>query len=231
MRQREIDVANQESRIVISAKSQDESRAQAEADSARAEAVKAAEAVATAREIAEAERTHEVALLTAKNEGQTEAARLRIRAEAEKDTASDLVVARLEEAEARKKVRLAEAEGLKALNEAENVLDPNIVTMRVDLARLEALPKVVSEMVKPAEKISSIKVHHISGLGAGAGGPVSTTESGDGRPVVNQVLDSIMGMAVQLPALKKIGEELGMSMDGDLGDVTDRDMKGSRTKA
>ncbi len=49
--------------------------------------------------------------------------------------------------------------------------------------------------------------------------------------VVNQVLDTIMGIAVQLPALKKIGEELGMSMDGDLGDVTDRDMKGSRSKA
>ena len=42
-------------------------------------------------------------------------------------------------------------------------------------------------------------------MGVGAGG-------GD-KPPVNQALDSIMGMAVQLPALKKIGEELGVSMD------------------
>ena len=45
----------------------------------------------------------------------------------------------------------------------------------------------------------------MGGGAAGAGG-------GD-KPPVNQALDSIMGMAVQLPALKKIGEELGVSMD------------------
>jgi hypothetical protein len=33
------------------------------------------------------------------------------------------------------------------------------------------------------------------------------------KPVVNQALDSIMGMAVQMPALKKLGEELGLSME------------------
>ena len=29
---------------------------------------------------------------------------------------------------------------------------------------------------------------------------------------VNQALDSILGMAVQLPALKTLGDELGLSM-------------------
>ncbi|MCI5108936.1 MAG: hypothetical protein MRY75_00140 [Marivita sp.] len=29
---------------------------------------------------------------------------------------------------------------------------------------------------------------------------------------VNQALDSILGMAVQIPALKTIGDELGLSM-------------------
>ena len=41
--------------------------------------------------------------------------------------------------------------------------------------------------------------------------------SGEGvagdKPVVNQALDSIMGMAVQMPALKALGEELGVSME------------------
>ena len=31
--------------------------------------------------------------------------------------------------------------------------------------------------------------------------------------MVNQALDSIMGMAVQMPALKALGEELGVSME------------------
>ena len=229
-RQREIEIANQESRIVISAKSQDESKAQATADTARAEAVRAAEAVATARQVAEAERKFEIALLAAENEGQAEAARLRLRAQAERDVAGDLAKARLEEAGARKEERLADAEGLKALNEAENVLDSGIVAMRVDLARLDALPKVVAEMVKPAEKISSLTVHQVSGLGLGSGGS-QAAESGEGKPVVTQILDSIMGMAVQLPALKKIGDELGMSMATDLGDVTGRNLKDSGSKA
>jgi uncharacterized membrane protein YqiK len=229
IRQREIEMANQESRIVISAKSQDESKAQAAADVARAEATKAAEGIDTARQIAAAERTLKIALLAATSDGQSAATRLRLKAEAEKDVAADLAQARLEEAETKRVERLAEAEGLKALNEADNTLNKDIVAMRVDLARLEALPKVVAEMVKPAEKISSIKIHQINGLGRGAAGGSSGGDGGD-KPAVIQALDSIMDMAVQLPALKKIGEELGLSVDGGLAEVTE-DALGGSTKA
>jgi flotillin len=38
--------------------------------------------------------------------------------------------------------------------------------------------------------------------------------------VVNQALDSIMGMAVQMPALKKLGEELGLSMEDGVSGIT-----------
>jgi hypothetical protein len=51
----------------------------------------------------------------------------------------------------------------------------------------------------------------VSGLGGTTSG--GSPEGGE-KPVVNQALDSVMGMAVQMPALKKIGEELGMTMDG-----------------
>jgi len=36
---------------------------------------------------------------------------------------------------------------------------------------------------------------------------------------MNQAIDAIMGMAVQLPALKKLGEDLGMSLDGGLAGI------------
>lgn len=42
---------------------------------------------------------------------------------------------------------------------------------------------------------------------------------GAARPPVNQALDSIMEMAVQLPALRKLGEDLGMSLDAGLAGV------------
>jgi flotillin len=38
------------------------------------------------------------------------------------------------------------------------------------------------------------------------------------------VLDSILGMAVQMPALKKLGEELGVSLEGGLAQVTNEAM-------
>jgi uncharacterized membrane protein YqiK len=81
--------------------------------------------------------------------------------------------------------------------------------MRVELATVAALPRVLAEMVKPADKVDSICIHHVSGLGGGAlnGG------DGGGKTPVNQALDSVMAMAVQLPALKTLGEGLGMSLD------------------
>jgi len=37
--------------------------------------------------------------------------------------------------------------------------------MELEKARLEAMPKIVGEMVKPAEKIKSINVNHVTGVG------------------------------------------------------------------
>jgi len=208
-RERDIEIAGMERQVSLAAKSQEESRAEAEANEVRAVAVKSAEAVTTTRQVAEAERRLEIAGMSARREAETEGARLRINAEAEKFAAADRAIAAESEAEATRTVRLAEAEVTRALNEAENTKERHIVDRDIEIARLEALPKIVAEMVKPAEKIDSIKIHQISGLGNGGGGG---GEAGADRPVVNQALDSIMDMAVQLPALKKIGEELGISV-------------------
>jgi len=87
--------------------------------------------------------------------------------------------------------------------------------MELEKSRLEALPKIVSEMVKPAEKIKSININHLSGFGDRSGG-----EGSGEKPVVNQALDSIMDMAVQLPAMKKIGEQVGVSLDDGITGIT-----------
>ena len=70
------------------------------------------------------------------------------------------------------------------------------------------MPEIVATMMKPVEKIDSIRIHQVSGFGSATGG----TGSGEGgtKPPVNQVLDSIMGMALQLPALKSIGDAIGV---------------------
>ena len=218
---RELEVAEQERQIVIAQKSEEESRARASADSARAEAIKAAESVQTARDIAVAEREKHIALIEASKEAEREATQIRLAATAEKDAAADRAAATRQKAqadadaiiitsEAKKLDLLAEAEGRRALVEADNVLSSRVVDMKVNLAKLEALPAIIAEMVKPAQKIDSIKIHQVTGL---TGGNFGNGIPGADKPVVNQALDSIMGMAVQLPALKKLGDELGLSME------------------
>ncbi|MGB0853896.1 MAG: flotillin family protein [Pikeienuella sp.] len=237
-KEREIEVADQDRKIIIAQKSEEESRARASADEARALATAASEGVTTAQQVAEAERQERVTLIEARREAERDATRLRLMANAEKVAAADRADALREaaqgeadalniKAEAKKNDLLAEAEGRRAIVEAENFTDERIIGMKVDLARLEAMPGIIAEMVKPAEKIDSIKIHQVSGMGGGGvlGG---TTANESGKPVVNQALDSILGMAVQLPALKKLGDELGLSMEGGMAQVTSDLMDGNK---
>ncbi len=225
-KERELEVADQERQIIIAKKSEEESHARASADNARAEAKTAEEAIETARAVSEAERSKRIALIEATKEAERQATGIRLAAEAEKDAASDRAAALLEEAQAeatsltirasaKKDDLLAEAEGRRAIADAENALSAEIIKMKIDIARLEALPRIIAEMVKPAEKIDSIKIHQVTGM---AGANIGGSDTGGGTPV-NQALDSIMGMALQLPAMKKLGQELGISMENGLADV------------
>ena len=83
------------------------------------------------------------------------------------------------------------------------------------------MPEIMSHMMKPIEKIDSIRINHVSGFGAsqgGSGGGGSSDEGGGGagKPPVTQVMDSILGMALQLPALKSIGDQLGVDLSGSI---------------
>ncbi|MCO4825713.1 MAG: flotillin [Amylibacter sp.] len=216
-REQALTIAEQDRQIAISAKSQEESRAQAKADSARAEAVKASEALETTRAMADAQRRAELAEISAKSDANAAAARAAIAAESEKATAKDKAAARREEAEADKAVKLAEAESNRVLIEAENSRSEALIAMELEKARLEAMPKIVSEMVKPAEKINSINVNHVTGLGGG-----SNSDAAPKSPVTT-AMDSIMDMAVQYPLLQKIGDQMGVSFDETLGKKPKKD--------
>lgn len=219
-KERELEVADQERQIIVARKSEEESQARASADNARAEAKKAAEAIETARAVAEAERQKQIALIEAQKEAERQATGIRLAAEAEKDAASDRAAAMLEEAqadanaltvraEAKKADMLATAEGQTAIANSENELSAEIIAMKVRLASLEAMPAIIAEMVKPAEKIDSIKIHQVTGMG---GAPAGEASVSTGTPV-NQALDSVLGMALQMPAMQALGKELGISLE------------------
>lgn len=222
---RALEMAERDRLIQISAKSAEESKAEAVADVARAEAVKASEAVLTARQMAEAERRKALALLAAQERAEAAAAQAAIAAASDKATASDKLAAKREEAEALKAVRMAEVEVERASIEARNARSEAQVAMELELARLEAMPKIVAEMVKPAEKIKGININHITGLGGGSG-----SGEGSAKTPINQALDSIMDMAVQLPALQKIGDQIGLSLEDGLDEIRGRSGSGPKPK-
>lgn len=230
-KERELEVADQERQIIVARKSEEESQARASADNARAEAKKASEAIETARAVAEAERHKQIALIEAEKEAERQATGIRLAAAAEKDAASDRAAAKLEEAQAdanatiiradaKKADLLATAEGQTAIANSENELSAEIIAMKIRLASLEAMPAIIAEMVRPAEKIDSIKIHQVTGMGRGIGGSGGDEASpGGGGTPVNQALDSVLGMALQMPAMQALGKELGISLENGVAGV------------
>lgn len=211
---RALDIAEQERQIQISAKSQEESRARAEADTARAEAVQAEEAIQTARQISEAERRKMVALLAAQQDAETAATRARIAAESDKATAKDRTAAVREEAEAMKLLKLAEVEAETARIKAENARSDALTAMELERIRLKAMPGIIEQLVKPAEKIDSISIHHVAGLGGRNGG-----ENPESTSPISKIVDSILDMSVAMPTLNRLGEimETGVSSSAEKG--------------
>ena len=206
------EVRKADSAIQLSTKHAEEARAQALAELARVDVILAQEKVQTERERAMAERSHEIAMKRVAESGDvaeanaaTEAAVLLKKAKSESEaiyTRADAERARL----------LAESEGSRAMISAENSLSEPLLRMKLEKYRLDRIPDIVSQMMKPVEKIDSIRIHQVSGFGAsqGGGGPAGGGDGGAGKAPVTQVMDSIMGMALQLPALKSIGDQIGV---------------------
>ena len=214
-----------ESAIQLAAKHAEEAKAQAQAELARTEIVLAQEHVQTERERAVADRSREMAVKRVQEEGEvasanaeTEAAVLIKRAQAD----SQATRAR---AEAERTRLMAESEGRGALIKAENSRTESLMHLELERYRLDKLPEIVAQMMKPAEKIDSIRIHQVTGFGGVPGQTGGASGEPGSRPPVNQVMDSILGMALQLPALKSIGESIGYDFSGALPKSGARDGK------
>jgi uncharacterized membrane protein YqiK len=222
-------VHKSDSAIRLALKQAEEAEAVAKAEHARTHVVLAKESVQTERENAIANRSRELAMKRVEEAGQV--------AEANAATEVNVLLQKSKAeaeavrltADASRARMLAESEGDRALIDARNSQSENLMKMKLEQHRLDRLPEIVSELVKPAEKIDSIRINQVSGFGSsnlqaatnnGSGGtggsPTSGPSSGD-RPPVNQVMDGILGMAMQLPAMKNIGDAIGQ----DFGTVFD----------
>jgi uncharacterized membrane protein YqiK len=208
--------------IVLAAKRVEEAKALAKAEGARAEEVTAQEAVDTARSKAVAERERQIAVIRAAEQADVDSTRVKSETGTLLAMAQAEAKAMIDRAKAEKDQLIAKAEGTAALIGAENSQSPDLIRMKLDMARLDALPEIVARMMKPAEKIESIRINTITGFGtAGPYGPADGAGAGTERSAVNQVVDGVLSMALQLPAVKKLGEEVGLNVGEGLKGLSD----------
>jgi uncharacterized membrane protein YqiK len=220
---RALELAQQERQIAISNKSTEESQASAEADKARALAIRASEQVKTVQATEEAERGKAIELIEARRQAERDAISITIGAAAEKAAAADRAEAAkmiaegdaeaimiMAQAEAK---RLAvQAEGERAINEAANILSPEQVAMRIREALIGKLDQIIAASVEPLKGIDSIKIVDVSGLGAGNSGGVGQDDNGArSSNLADQVVESAMRYRAQAPLIDSILKEVGLS--------------------
>ncbi|SUW64904.1 Inner membrane protein yqiK [Buttiauxella agrestis] len=206
------EIAQQDKAIAIAAKSEQQSHAQAQANIALSEAVKAEQNVVTTRETAEADRAKQVALIVASQEAETKAVQLTLNAQAEKDAAELQAAAIIELAEATRKKGLAEAEAQRAFNDAVNMLSSDQTSLKFKLALLQALPAIIEKSVEPMKAIEGIKIVQIDGLNrGGAGNSTGAGSAATGGNLAEQALSAALSYRTHAPILDSLLQEVGLS--------------------
>lgn len=216
---KQVEIARQDMAIAIANKSKEQSVADALANQARADAVKAEEGVNTARQVAVAEREKNIQLIEASKEAEQLAIAVRVSASAEKEAALDRAEALTIEARAKQAAALAEAEGRRAINEALNTLSAAQIDLQVRTLLLQQLPQIIEQAVRPMEKIDSIRIFQVNGMPGAAGD--SGGNPGAGTPAngtfPEQVMNSALQYQIAKPIVDAVMKDAGLSNEGITG--------------
>lgn len=194
--------------VTMAKKRGEEAKAEAEAIAAKGNEAEAEERVRTIRETAAAERNKSLALIRAVEQAEVDGTRVKSEADTITSMAEAQAKAMIDGANADRDRLLSEATGRAAIITAENAQSPELMAMKLDEQRMRTLPQLVEKMMKPTEKIESIRINQMTGFGGANGGG----DDGGDKSTVNQVVDSVLSMALQLPAVQKLGEEVGMNI-------------------
>jgi uncharacterized membrane protein YqiK len=225
-RRKALELAEQHRAIAVAQQSKAQSEAQAAADRARALAATEEEKVFTARETEMAARRKAIELIGAAQEAEREALRLKVAAETERLAAADRGAAIRAQAEAEadaEKIRAlahkmmheVEAEGVRLMNEAQNVLTLEARGSAARLKLIEKLDAIIREQVKPLERIEAIRILHVDGLG-GTNGAGHDIGSGN---LADQVVNSALRFRAQAPLIDEMLKEIGIE-PGKVGQIT-----------
>ena len=216
--QKNIQIEEENKTIDLFAKQKERAQAAISTRDAESKATVAEENIVTAKLMAQSEREKAVALIKSKRIAEEKSIATTLAAAAEKTAASDVAKAKelIANAEAlAKKVKLtAEAEGLKKLNEATNILKSEQIAMKVKLDIIEKLPEIIKQSVKPIENIDGIKIVDVGGLGLNSetNGSSGSKNSDD---IVDRVVTGAMKYKTQAPILEQLVKEVGLVGEGE----------------
>ena len=116
-----------------------------------------------------------------------------------------------------------DAEGRRALNESDNILNVDQIEMKIRLALIENLPKIIAESVKPMEQIDDIRIYQVEGLNGG-----TATAGGDGHGggnisaggnLADQMVNSALRYRSQAPLVDNLLRDIGLD-GGDINGLT-----------
>lgn len=113
--------------------------------------------------------------------------------------------------EANRKEAIVKAEGERAMVEAKNIVSDHILKNERATQLIGELAKIASELMKPAEKIDSIKVVHVDGIGTI---PMETRVQGEGEQSLlsyagaQSAIGAIINGMLQIGAFRPVFKQL-----------------------
>jgi uncharacterized membrane protein YqiK len=209
-KQKTIEAAKVDKEITLTLKAKESAEADAKRAAAQALKMQAEQQVITVEQVAEAEREKQVAVVAAQKAAEQEriaaeieAYKRKLRAQAEADAAEKQAQSITRLAEANREAGLKEAEVQRQKLAAMNSKSRELLLQETAMKLLEIAPAVIRELVKPAERISEIKVLQLSGMGAA---PVTGTQPQASLlgGALGPMMQTMLQTSALMPALKEM---------------------------
>jgi inner membrane protein yqiK len=244
-KEKAVELANQSKNIEIAKKVEEEAAAKTLANEKKALEAASFEKIKTSSETEQAERAKKLALIEAQKEAEQLSIEKTVAAKAEKEAEENLAEAAKIKAmgasEALKIKATAEAEAIKItaeanrlnyeveakgkteINNAENIVSAAILENRFKLALVEFMPQIIAQVVKPAEKIDSIKIVQMTGLGganqSGAGLNANGGVSNAGASLSDQIVNASLNYKVNAPIIDDLMKQVGIDLNGGIQNI------------
>ena len=244
-KEKAVELANQSKNIEIAKKVEEEAAAKTLANEKKALEAASFEKIKTSSETEQAERAKKLALIEAQKEAEQLSIEKTVAAKAEKEAEENLAEAAKIKAmgasEALKIKATAEAEAIKItaeanrlnyeveakgkteINNAENIVSAEILENRFKLALIEFMPQIIAQVVKPVEKIDSIKIVQMAGLGganqSGAGLNANGGVSNAGASLSDQIVNASLNYKVNAPIIDDLMKQVGIDLNGGIQNI------------